>query len=88
MKAKNICNYIIVILTMTGLIIVSIDPDRIGAYQTFLFSIAPLLGAWMAAIWGGKFSNIRRQKAYQEENHYDDDGRVSEKMPDYRVNKR
>jgi len=76
MKAKNICNYVIVIIVILGLAIVVVDPERITSYQTFLYSIAPLLAGWMAAIWGGNFISMRN-----EETRYDDYGRIVGKVP-------
>lgn len=54
-RAKDLCNVVVLFLVLYGVVVHGFMPERIESYSTMMYAIMPLVGAWMAAIMGGRW---------------------------------
>jgi len=54
-RAKDLCNMLVLFLVVYGVVCHGFLPERMENYATMMYSIMPLVGAWMASIMGGRW---------------------------------
>lgn len=63
---KNICNIIIILYSIIGILLSIILPNYIEYYTSALIATDPFIIAWMGAIWGNNNMILKQNSKYNK----------------------